>query len=183
MKLLAALLALGLILVIVKALLFSFRAQRPEHYSATTPTFDMVTHLNGPILAEGAIFGPLGRLNSRFVAQMTGEWNEDGTSGTLEEVFTYANGNTQVRKWTLTKTSATTFTATAPDIIGTGTGTLSGATLQMRYTIVLPEDAGGHKLDVTDWLYLMPNGTIMNKSEMRKFGIKVGELIATMRPG
>ena len=37
-------------------------------------------------------------------------------------------------------------------------------------------------LDVTDWMYLMENGTIMNRSEMRKFGIKVAELIATIRP-
>jgi hypothetical protein len=37
-------------------------------------------------------------------------------------------------------------------------------------------------LDVTDWMYLMENGTILNRSEMRKFGIKVVELIATMRP-
>ena len=39
-----------------------------------------------------------------------------------------------------------------------------------------------HALDVTDWMYLMENGTIMNRSEMRKFGIKVAELIATIRP-
>ena len=46
----------------------------------------------------------------------------------------------------------------------------------------LPEESGGHTLDVTDWLYRTENGIIMNKSEMRKFGIKVAELVATMRP-
>ncbi len=40
----------------------------------------------------------------------------------------------------------------------------------------------GHVLDVTDWMYLMENGTIMNRSQFRKFGIKVAELVATMRP-
>jgi hypothetical protein len=28
----------------------------------------------------------------------------------------------------------------------------------------------------------MENGTIMNRSEFRKFGFKVAELVATMRP-
>ena len=74
------------------------------------------------------------------------------------------------------------FTATAEDIIGTGTGRQLGAMVQLSYRIRLPEDAGGHVLDVTDWMYLMENGTILNRSEMRKFGIKVAELIATMRP-
>jgi hypothetical protein len=37
-------------------------------------------------------------------------------------------------------------------------------------------------LDVTDWMYLMENGTIINRSQFRKWGVKVAELIATMRP-
>ncbi len=37
-------------------------------------------------------------------------------------------------------------------------------------------------LDVVDWMYVMENGTIMNRSQFRKFGIKVAELVATMRP-
>ena len=51
----------------------------------------------------------------------------------------------------------------------------------MRYRLRLAKDAGGHLLNVTDWLYLAPNGVILNRSEMRKFGIKVAELVATIR--
>jgi hypothetical protein len=52
----------------------------------------------------------------------------------------------------------------------------------LRYRIRLTPEAGGHVLDVTDWMYLMENGTIMNRSQFRKFGIKLAELVATMRP-
>jgi hypothetical protein len=31
-------------------------------------------------------------------------------------------------------------------------------------------------------MYLLDNGTVMNRSQFRKFGIKVGELVATIRP-
>jgi len=58
----------------------------------------------------------------------------------------------------------------------------SGASACMRYRIRLPKDAGGHVLSVVDWMYLTENGSIINRSEMRKFGIKVAELVATMRP-
>ncbi len=54
--------------------------------------------------------------------------------------------------------------------------------MRLDYRIRLPEQAGGHVLDVTDWMYLMENGAIMNRSQFRKFGIKVAELVATMRP-
>jgi hypothetical protein len=31
-------------------------------------------------------------------------------------------------------------------------------------------------------MYLLENGVIMNRSQFRKFGFKVAELVATMRP-
>ena len=159
---------------------FGFKSQRPSHYGGTVPEFDMKTHLSGPIISEGMIHDLRGRMVSRFVAEMQGTW--DGNTGTLAENFTYANGGTQQRLWNLTLKEDGHFTATADDIIGLAKGQVSGATLSMTYRIRLPENAGGHVLDVTDWLYLMENGTLLNRSELRKFGIKVAELTATMRP-
>jgi hypothetical protein len=173
-------LLLAVILVLARLLLLSFRAQRPADYAATSPEFDLRQVLNGPIESEGLIYGPAGRMTNSFVARMHGDWN--GESGTLSEDFTYSNGNRIQRKWFLTLGVDNTFTATADDIVGTGQGVVSGSTVMMRYRIRLSKESGGHVLDVTDWLYLMEDGTIMNRSEMRKFGIKVAELIATMRP-
>jgi hypothetical protein len=66
--------------------------------------------------------------------------------------------------------------------VGEAQGVVSGSTVRLRYEIILPEDSGGHTLQATDWMYLTADGAIMNKSEMRKFGLKVAELVATMRP-
>ena len=54
--------------------------------------------------------------------------------------------------------------------------------VQLNYRIRLPKESGGHVLDTVDWMYLAPNGTIVNRSQFRKFGIQVAELVATMRP-
>ncbi|AAV94773.1 DUF3833 domain-containing protein [Ruegeria pomeroyi] len=180
MKLLTILSLLVLLVIFAKAMFLSFRAQSPEDYAGTGPAFVLKTHLSGPILSEGLIYGPTGKMTNSFVARMVGEW--EGDTGTLSEEFTYSNGKRQSRKWFLKQGEGNSFTATADDIIGEARGTVSGSTIKMEYKIVLPEDAGGHSLSVTDWLYLTENGVIMNKSEMRKFGIKVAELIATMRP-
>ncbi|WP_293575199.1 DUF3833 domain-containing protein [Phaeobacter sp.] len=177
------LLLVAIIAVLLLAILrpgIGFRSQRPQHYEDTGPAFDIRTHLNGEMISEGIIYDPMGKVVSRFVATMSGEW--DGDTGTLAEQFSYAGGGSQDRKWFLTMGENGAFTATADDIIGTGIGQQTGATVQLHYRIRLPESAGGHVLDVTDWMYLMDNGSIMNRSEMRKFGIKVAELIATIRP-
>ncbi|WP_425046002.1 DUF3833 domain-containing protein [Primorskyibacter sp. S87] len=180
MKIVTAILFVVLLLVLTKNLFLSFRSQSPETYAGTGPAFDLRKHLSGQILSEGLIFGPVGKMTNSFVAEMVGEW--DGDSGTLSEHFTYSNGAVQNRKWFLKIGPGNTFTATADDIVGEAQGVVSGSTAKLSYRIILSEDAGGYVLDVTDWMYLTSNGTIMNKSEMRKFGIKVAELVATMRP-
>lgn len=184
MKLVLALLILILALIAARTVFFSFRAQKPSDYAELGPAFSITRDLSGEILSEGLIYGPNGRVTNSFTARMVGEWSGDATgdTGTLTEDFTYSNGQKQQRKWFLTRTGDTTFTATADDIVGTAQGEVSGAAVKMTYTIILPEQAGGQKLDVTDWLYLTQSGVIMNRSELRKFGIKVAELVATMRP-
>lgn len=157
-----------------------FAGQQPSDYADTQPAIDIRRHLAGPILCEGVIYGPTGRVSSRFVADMEGRW--DGARGTLAEQFRYAGGNEQHREWRLTLGQDGSIRAEADDIIGIGTGWQKGATVLLRYRIRLPENAGGWTLDVTDWMYLMENGTIINRSQFRKFGLKVAELVATMRP-
>ena len=156
-----------------------FMAQRPEDYGTAT-ALDLRQHLNGPILCEGVIYGPTGRVTSRFVAQMQGEW--DGNSGVLREYFRYDSGADQRREWRLTLDRDGKIRAQAEDVVGTGTGTVAGSAVQLLYRLRLPAAAGGHVLDVNDWMYLTPNGTLMNRSQFRKFGFKVAELVATMRP-
>jgi hypothetical protein len=143
------------------------------------PRFDIRRELQGPILCEGVIFGPTGRVTSRFVADMNARW--DGNRCVMAEHFRYDSGTTQDREWTLTLGNDGAIRAEAPDVIGAGEGRQEGNAVLLKYRIRLPERAGGHVLSVTDWMYLAPNGTIINRSQFRKFGIKVAELVATMR--
>ena len=156
-----------------------FTAQVPQDYAATGPAFDIRDRLNGPILCEGVIYGPTGRVTSRFVADFHAEWQ--GDTGRMTEQFRYDSGTVQNREWTLTLGNDGAIRAEAPDVVGVGTGRQSGGTVLLNYKIRLPEASGGHVLDTTDWMYLTPNGTIMNRSQFRKYGIKVAELVATMR--
>jgi hypothetical protein len=156
-----------------------FTAQRPSDYAKTTPAMDIRHHLSGPILCEGVLYGPTGRVNSRFIMDMHGRW--EGNRGVLDEHFRYDSGTVQDRQWRLTLGNDGSVLAEADDLAGPGSGQQEGASLRLCYRIRLPESAGGWQLDVTDWMYLMENGTIINRSQFRKFGIKVAELVATMR--
>ena len=156
-----------------------FLGQRPDDYDGQGPQFDVREHLNGPIECEGMIYGPTGKVTSRFVAEMDVTWT--GNVGVMTERFHYDSGTVQDRQWTLTLGSDGAVKAEADDVIGVGRGTQKGSALELRYRIKLPDNAGGHELDTVDWMYLIENGTIMNRSQFRKYGIKVAELVATMR--
>lgn len=177
-------LGIGLVLAVaamfLQARYVSFWAQKPEDYAGAGPEFDMRTHLNGPISCEGVIFGPMGRVTSRFVADFEASWQ--GNVGVMKEHFTYDSGRTQAREWRLKVGNDGRIRAEADDVIGAGTGVQTGGAVLLNYRIKLDADAGGHILDTTDWMYMTPNGTIMNRSQFRKYGIKVAELVATMRP-
>lgn len=176
--------SLGAFTVLALALLrpryLGFLAQKPEDYADSGPQIDLRKHLNGPILCEGVIYGPTGRVTSRFVADMEARW--EGNTGTMTEEFRYDSGATQSRLWTFTLGNDGSVRAEAPDVIGTAEGVQKGSGVRLKYRIKLPEDSGGHVLDTTDWMYLMENGAIINRSQFRKFGIPVAEMVATMRP-
>jgi hypothetical protein len=173
-----ALLALGA--VVAQRLFLDFMAQRPSDYTSTQPALDLRRALSGPLVASGVIYGPTGRVASRFVADMEGTWDNEGL--TLSEDFRYDSGRTQQREWRILPEGDGRFAATAADVIGTGDVEISGAAARMNYRLQLPEDAGGWQVDVTDWLYLGEDGTIVNRSQFRRFGILVGELVGSIRP-
>lgn len=159
----------------------SFQGQRSTDYLGLGPEFELTRHLSGDLVCEGMIFGPTGRVISRFQARMQGVWSAKG--GTLAEQFEYDGGAVQERAWNISfeNTAEGHFEARADDIDGVGHGIVEGPSVHLRYRIILPKDAGGHRLDVVDWMYLMENGTIINRSQFRKFGLLVAELVATIR--
>ncbi|MEM6619765.1 MAG: DUF3833 family protein [Pseudomonadota bacterium] len=172
-------------MVVMSALLWAmaryltgFQAQKTSDYPTGRP-FDIREHLDGRMVCEGVLYGPLGRVVTRFVADFEGTW--EGNKGRLRESFRYDSGSTQDREWTLTTHNDGTFDALASDLAGPGTGVMDGSAVRLSYRIKLPESGGGHELDATDWMYLLDNGTIVNRSQLSKFGIKVAELVATIR--
>ncbi|MCF2871264.1 DUF3833 domain-containing protein [Octadecabacter sp. G9-8] len=166
-------------LLILRGRYASFMAQAPADYS-DGPQFNMRDVFNGPIECEGVIYGPTGRVTSRFEADFIASW--DGNIGTVREEFRYDSGNVQHREWKFTLGNDGSMKAEAPDLVGVGTGQQHGSAVQLNYDIKLTDEAGGHVLKVNDWMYMTPNGNVMNRSQFRKFGIKVAELVATMRP-
>ncbi|MBV03915.1 MAG: hypothetical protein CML45_05935 [Rhodobacteraceae bacterium] len=163
----------------IKINFFSFKNQKIADFNNDIQIFDIRKILNGNMVAEGMIYGVSGQLSSTFTARFNGAW--DGNLGSFTEEFNFSTGKEQLRKWNLSIDNDGNIVGTADDIIGKATGKQIGSAVKLNYKLRLSDDLGGHVISVVDWMHLLENGTVFNRSEFRKYGVRVGELVATFR--
>lgn len=149
-------------------------APEVTHYHQEKPILLPERFFNGKLTAWGVVTDWRGRATKRFRMDAEASWQ--GNSGKMDEFFTYADGSTQNRHWTFTKTVDHRFTGTAPDVIGKAQGVASGNALHWVYTIRIPSDKGSHDVTFDDWLYLIDENHLFSLVTIRKFGIKLGTL-------
>ena len=114
----------------------------------------------------------------RFTVRIDCTWN--GNEGTLDEHFEYADGTTQNRVWKLVK-DGNRYTGTAADVVGTAQGAASGNALRWNYVLALPVDGRTWNMDMDDWMFLIDDRTMLNRTTMSKFGFRVGEVTLSFR--
>lgn len=148
-------------------------------YQAESPAMDIREYFNGPIEAWGFVQDWKGEVIQRFDITMNGSW--DGDTGTLEEEFRYYSGRVDYRTWTLIRLDDGRFEGTAGDVIGAAEGYMAGNAVNMTYKLEIPRGDGTLTLNMDDWMWLMNDGVVINKTKMKKFGLKVGEVTVFMR--
>lgn len=131
----------------------------------------------GEVLATGQFQDVFGTVRRRFDVVINGTW--DGETLTLVEDFSYADGSTEQRIWSLEKTGADTWQGTAPGVIGIATGEERGDTFNWTYEIDLPVPDGTLRVSFDDWMWMLSDTRVLNRAYMKRFGVDIGEVIIT----
>ncbi|RZI83801.1 MAG: DUF3833 domain-containing protein [Rubrivivax sp.] len=160
--------------MLVTGLMGCASAPQPADYAQERPVLDLRQFFNGPLSAQGIFTDRSGKVVKRFSVQMVGRWQ--GQQGVLEEDFTYSDGSRQRRVWRITDLGQGRYSGQADDVVGQAEGQAAGNALQWRYTLRLPVDGRTHEVQFNDWMYLMDGHTMLNKAEMSKFGLRLGEV-------
>ncbi len=129
----------------------------------------------GRTVAWGQFQDRFGEVRRRFRVEVEGTW--DGEALTLVEDFVYDDGETERRVWTLRKTGPSSWTGTAPGVIGGATGEVRGDTFNWRYAIDLPETSGGFRAEFDDWMWRLSEDRLLNRAYVSRFGVDIGEVI------
>jgi len=160
-------------------LLYDIGTQSVKDYVDEKPSLDLREFLNGPISGSGAFFGFGAKQVRRFTITMNGSWS--GNVGKIEEEFCYHDGEKGDRCWNMNFGSAGSFTATAHDVVDQAHGLQCGNSSLMRYKMIIPRGKGQIIVSMEDWFFLMEDGILINRARMTKFGLKVGEIIASFQ--
>ncbi len=151
-----------------------------EPYKNMQPSFNLEEFFTGKVKGYGIVFGRGGDIKRRFDVSINGQWDADKKVLTLNEDFSFYDGETDKRTWVLNETSPDVWQGRANDTLGMANGISAGNTFHWQYK--MPITAGNREIVLLfdDWMYLMNDGKLLNKTTMKKFGIKVGELVLFM---
>lgn len=168
-----SLLAAGLVL------LAGCAAPEVSEYAAERPQLDLRTWFDGRIEGHGIFTDRAGKVVRRFVVRIDARWQ--GDEGVLDEHFTYSDGSTQRRVWRLRALGDGRYLGRADDVVGEASGTARGNALHWRYTLALPVDGRTWHVEMDDWMFLVDEAVLLNRTAMRKFGIHLGDVTLSFR--
>lgn len=165
------------LILITAVILSGCSSTEVKSYKDQTPKLVLEEYFNGTIDAHGIFQDRSGKVVKRFSCVIVATWS--GNQGVLDESFTYSDGSTSKRIWKITKHSDGKYSGRAEDVVGEATGEASGNALQWNYVLSLKVDDEVYKVNFDDWMFLMDQKIMLNRSIMSKFGYRLGELSLT----
>jgi hypothetical protein len=146
----------------------------PTAFANTAPGFDPVIFWTGHTSSWGVIENPDGDPTS--IISTTTDGTPEGADGLHMIQHVYRGNEVTLRDWHIRRIAPGQFQAIANDVAGTAHGTAFGRAL--HWTWILETNPGNPLLNVTmdQWMYLSDNGTLMNRTIIRKFGIRLAEI-------
>lgn len=155
----------------------------PEHYAAEKPQLDLRQYFSGTVDAWGIFTDRSGKVVKRFTVVIACDWKTVNgiETGTLDERFSYSDGTTERRVWTLRKVGENSYVGTAGDVVGEATGQVAGNSFNWRYVLALKVDGRTWNVKFDDWMYLMDGDVMLNRAVMSKFGFRLGEVTLSFR--
>ncbi len=163
-------------LVILVLLLVLAGCSGPDvrQYAAEEPRLDLAEYLKGDLEAWGMFQNRSGEVIKRFHVALTGTWQ--GDVGTLDERFSYSDGTTERRVWTLRRQPDGSWRGTAADVLGEAVGEVAGNALHWRYQLLLKVAGDSYVVDFDDWMLLMDQRVMLNRARMSKWGVELGQV-------
>lgn len=143
-----------------------------QDFDQTEPALVLEEYFEGRTTAWGLFEDRFGNVQRQFVVEINGVW--DGKTLILNEDFVYADGETENRVWAITKVGDDTYEGETESVIGTAIGKMAGNAFHWTYDFNLKVGDSSWKVKFDDWMFLQPNGVLLNKATITRWGFTLG---------
>ena len=148
-------------------------------YASFEPAMIPEAFFNGQMTAHGVVKDRSGKVIRYFNADIKGSF--DGQTIILDEDFIFDDGEKQKRVWRIVKQADGAYIGTAGDVVGEAVGEIAGNSMFLKYVLAVPLNGKTINITIDDRMYLVEPNTLINESEMTKFGLRVGQIILVIR--
>lgn len=145
-----------------------------EEYAGSEPRLDIAEYFTGTTRAWGMVQDYSGEVQRRFTVDIEGTYENDTLI--LDEAFLFSDGETDHRIWTFERIDENNWVGTASDVEGRVEARQYGHAFHMRYPLAIEISGRMITFTMDDWMYLQPDGRLINRTAMRKFGLTLGEI-------
>jgi hypothetical protein len=143
------------------------------------PSLEIETYFAGKTRAWGIFQDRFGKLRRQFTVDILGR--RDGADFVLDEDFVYGDGTTERRVWRIRSLGLGRYEGRSEDVIGVASGSVTGNVLNWRYAMRLKVSARTLRVFFDDWMFLLPDGVLLNRARVSKWGVRLGEVTLAFR--
>jgi hypothetical protein len=154
-------------------------SMKPEDFAGREPKLVLEDYFHGQTKAWGLFEDRFGDVRREFVVDIDGTW--DGRELVLDEHFTYADGEKDRRIWRIVRTGEHGYTGEADDVVGQAVGMAYGNALNWQYAFDLVVNDRTWRVSFDDWMFLQPDGVLINRAKVRKWGVELGTVTLFFR--
>ncbi len=144
-------------------------------FAEQPPMLDPVRFFSGHVSSWGVMENRSGQPTNVVRTDCRG--TPDGPDAIrMTQTLTIGTDAPITREWRMRRISPGRFEATANDMVGTATGEVAGRAFHWQWTLALSPGNALKNVTMDQWWYLQPDGSLLNRTTVRKLGIIAAEV-------
>ena len=138
------------------------------------PELDPIRFFTGHVRSWGVLENRGGEPTEVVTTDFQG--TADGPDGLRMTQRLQVGDTSTTREWVMRRAGPGRYEATANDMVGTAAGEASGRAFHWHWTLALSPGNALKDVDMEQWWYLQADGSVLNRTVIRKVGLVVAEV-------
>jgi hypothetical protein len=164
------------LLFLAGALLPGCSAMDVKDFAGKEPRLVLQEYFAGTAEGWGVMQDRFGRLQRQFRIEANGEWDHQAGVLLLTERYRFDDGQVDELHWRIRALGDGRYEGLEERLVGKATGRQAGNAFHWVYQRRVPRKSGERRLNFDDWFWLQPEGILIARASIKRFGFELGTM-------